>query len=557
MAIYHLSVKPISRSAGRSATAAAAYRSGERIVDERTGDVHDYTRKGGVESTDLVLPKGAPEWAGDRSKLWNAAEAAEKRKDACVAREYEVALPAELSPAERRILTLEFAQEMATREGCAVDVAIHAPGKDGDQQNHHAHILRTTRKVEADGLGAKLDTEKAGRHRKDDLEAVRERWAVLSNAALERAGHGQRIDHRTLEAQGIDREPTQHLGPMATGYERRTGEPSAVRLRQEREAGARLVRAKVAGELERQSERVAHSILDLSGDLSAARAARDRQVVQVAEAERQRTERLSAARAVRERQVVQVAETERQRIERMSAGELRAEIARLRPLPPRDLVERQRALIDARQDKATLDEQINQAQAQANQAQRELQNWRSAHPVRATVHDIGLMHSRVVLDTEQRRDEAQAQQQRLAVGVEAATQHVDRTRSRLETQLREDQAPVLAQVAELERIERHRQAQEQAERVKTQALDKALSAFETHAFKRQMKAHSYGDTGKQWTALPEPMRQFIEDFNRLAKDDRPAVLERMRDNLKDDPQGVETLARQLDQGKERGRGMSR
>ena len=98
MAIYHLSVKPISRSAGRSATAAAAYRAGELgapIVDERTGDVHDYTRKRGVLSADIVLPDGAPSWAQDRPRLWNAAELAEKRKDACVAREYEVALPAE------------------------------------------------------------------------------------------------------------------------------------------------------------------------------------------------------------------------------------------------------------------------------------------------------------------------------------------------------------------------------------------------------------------------------------------------------------------------------
>ena len=160
MAIYHLSVKPISRSAGRSATAAAAYRAGVEIADERTGEVHDYRRKGGVESADIVLPDGAPEWATNRGALWNAAEKAEKRKDACVAREYEVALPAELSPAERRRLALDFAQEMANREGCAVDVAIHAPGKEGDERNHHAHILRTTRKVAIDGLGAKLDTER-------------------------------------------------------------------------------------------------------------------------------------------------------------------------------------------------------------------------------------------------------------------------------------------------------------------------------------------------------------------------------------------------------------
>lgn len=284
MAIFHLSVKPISRSAGRSATAAAAYRAGEKILDERTGEIHDYSRRSGVESADIVLPDGAPAWATNRADLWNAAELAEKRKDACVAREFEVALPAELSPAQRRDLALAFAKDMANREGCAVDVAIHAPGKNGDNRNHHAHILRTTRKVEADGLGAKLDTEQAGRKRKDDLEQVRERWAELSNKALERAGQSARIDHRTLKEQGIDREPTVHLGPAASGYERRTGEPSDKRIQHEREAFERLAKAKAAGELERQSRQLDKSILDLSGDLRAAVAERDRkpQVVQVA-----------------------------------------------------------------------------------------------------------------------------------------------------------------------------------------------------------------------------------------------------------------------------------
>ena len=277
MAIYHLSVKAVSRSAGRSATAAAAYRAGEKIVDERTGEIHDYTRKGGVESADIVLPDGAPEWATDRAKLWNAAELAEKRKDACVAREFEVALPSELSPTERRRLALDFAKDMANREGCAVDVAIHAPGKEGDNRNHHAHILRTTRKVEAEGLGAKLDTEKAGRKRSDDLEAVRSKWADMTNERLRENGIAARVDHRSLEAQGIDREPTKHLGPAASGYERRTGQPSDKRIQQEREALERLTRAKALGELERQSRQSDRLILDLSGDLSAAKAERDRQ----------------------------------------------------------------------------------------------------------------------------------------------------------------------------------------------------------------------------------------------------------------------------------------
>lgn len=267
MAIYHLSVKPISRSSGRSATASAAYRSGKKITDERTGEIHDYTRKKGVESADIILPKNAPDWAKDRSQLWNAAELAESRKNACVAREFEVALPRELPAEERRKLAIEFAQEMADSEGCAVDVAIHAPSSKHDNENYHAHILRTTRKIEADGLGEKLDTEKAGRKRKDDLEAIRTRWADMTNAALERNGIAARVDHRTLKQQGIDRDPTKHLGPAATGYERRTGLASDNRIRQE--ADKPLARPH---EIEHELDLVEQSISKLSGELDAEKA---------------------------------------------------------------------------------------------------------------------------------------------------------------------------------------------------------------------------------------------------------------------------------------------
>ena len=246
MAIYHLSVKAISRSAGRSSTAAAAYRAGCEITDKRTGEVHDYTRKGGIASTDMVLPDGAPEWATDRSEVWNAAEAAERRKDACVAREFEVALPDELSPEERRRLAVDFAKEMANAEGCAVDVSIHAPGKEGDSRNHHAHILRTTRKVGPEGLTDKLDTEKAGRNRAADLDAVRTRWAVLTNERLRENGIDAQIDHRSLKDQGIDRIPTSHLGIFVTSMERR-GVRTEVGKRIEEEVAARLLEARAQG----------------------------------------------------------------------------------------------------------------------------------------------------------------------------------------------------------------------------------------------------------------------------------------------------------------------
>ena len=274
VADYHLSVKTVSRSAGRSATAAAAYRAGVEITDERTGEIHDYTRKGGVVSADLLLPADAPEWAADRAALWNAAEQAEKRKNSTVAREFEIALPAELSADERRRLAIDFAQEIVTRHGCAADVCIHEPSKGGDDRNHHAHVLVTTRRLTADGLGEKtreLDDMKTG---PELVTQWRARFADLQNERLRENGIEARVDHRSLEAQGIDREATRHLGPAATGYERRTGESSRKRLDFEQEATDRLAKAKALGELERQEAIVDKTILDLSGDLTAAKAER-------------------------------------------------------------------------------------------------------------------------------------------------------------------------------------------------------------------------------------------------------------------------------------------
>ena len=243
MAIYHASTKPIARSAGRSAVAAAAYRAGVELVDARTGLVHDYTRKGGVEHTEILTPDGI---GAERNGLWDAAELAEKRKDARTAREWIVALPSELTAGQRTDLARDFGQCLVERYGVAVDFAIHAPDREGDNRNHHAHILTTTRQVSRgpDGVlvfGAKAHIELSDRALRairdatiagptrpgdrygaaDEVQAVRELWERVANAALERAGVEARIDARRLEAQGIDREASQHLGPVASEMERR------------------------------------------------------------------------------------------------------------------------------------------------------------------------------------------------------------------------------------------------------------------------------------------------------------------------------------------------
>lgn len=227
MAIYHFSAQTINRSAGRSATAAAAYRAGEQITDERQGLKHDYTNKGGVLHTEIMTPPSAPAWASDRAKLWNAVEHSEKRKDAQVAREIVIALPHELDEKQRIELLRGFVKEHFIDLGMIADVAFHAPDKKGDMRNFHAHVMLTMRDISPDGFS---DKKNRTWNDKELLNTWREQWAAHANTALEAAGSDARIDHRTLEAQHIealengdleaaqelDRAPQIHQGPRVT-----------------------------------------------------------------------------------------------------------------------------------------------------------------------------------------------------------------------------------------------------------------------------------------------------------------------------------------------------
>ena len=275
MAIYHLRATMISRSAGRSATGAAAYRSGERIHDERTGLSFDYRARGGVEHVEILAPERSPEWVRDRAALWNAVEAAETRKNSQVAREIRVALPAELDRDQRIALVRDFCQRSFVDRGMVADVALHVPGREGDERNHHAHILLTTREIGPEGFTTKNRDWNAV----EMLEGWREAWARDSNRALERCGHETRIDHRTLEAQReealersmqarergdealalretvraveLDRRPLPHLSPGAWQLKERGVEVAAVQLWREVKAQALEV-ARVAERLSGQ-----------------------------------------------------------------------------------------------------------------------------------------------------------------------------------------------------------------------------------------------------------------------------------------------------------------
>jgi hypothetical protein len=198
--------------------------------------VHDYTRKSGVVSATVLAPADAPAWAHDRDALWNAAEASENRRNSQVAREFLVGLPHELNHTQRQALALDFAQHLVDRYGFAADVCIHRPDKDGDQRNHHAHILATTRKMGSEGLTEKtreLDDRITGPL---EVRWVRQCFQDVTNDHLERASVSNVIDIRSYRAQGIDREAGQHMGPAVAAMERR--QPLSTRVgveNQERE----------------------------------------------------------------------------------------------------------------------------------------------------------------------------------------------------------------------------------------------------------------------------------------------------------------------------------
>lgn len=223
MAIYHLSIKTISRSDGRTATAAAAYRAGDIVECEYTGITHDYSRKTGVISSGIIAPKNSPEWVMNRSALWSNAELAEKRKNSTVAREFEFALPAELNEEEQERLVIKLAKEIVDRHGCAIDYAMHAPSiyavEEDEKKNTHVHILATTRRINKYGFKDKtreLDDKKSG-----EVNYWRKRFADVTNEALAAAGSAASVDHRSHAARGIERAPTTHLGPAATALKRR------------------------------------------------------------------------------------------------------------------------------------------------------------------------------------------------------------------------------------------------------------------------------------------------------------------------------------------------
>ncbi|EJP24024.1 MobA/MobL family protein [Peptostreptococcaceae bacterium AS15] len=241
MAIYHLSIKIISRGKGKSAVAAASYRSGEKIKNEYDGIVHDFTRKGGIAHTEILLPQNAPQEFSDRGTLWNSVEKIEKSKNSQLAREIEIALPKELNREKQIELVREYVKENFVKVGMCADIAVH----DKNDGNPHAHILLTMRPLNEDKTwGAKSKKEyifdkngekvklKNGNYEtrkintvdwneQDKAEEWRKEWEGITNKYLEESSIQEKVDHRSYQRQGIEQIPTIHLGVSATQMEKK------------------------------------------------------------------------------------------------------------------------------------------------------------------------------------------------------------------------------------------------------------------------------------------------------------------------------------------------
>ncbi|MDG8510799.1 MobA/MobL family protein [Streptococcus pneumoniae] len=241
MAIYHLCIKIISRGKGKSAVAASAYRSGEKIKNEYDGIVHDFTRKGGIAHTEILLPQNAPQEFANRSVLWNSVEKIEKSKNSQLAREIEIALPKELDREKQIELVRNYVKENFVDVGMCADIAIH----DKNDRNPHAHILLTMRPLNEDKTwGAKSKKEyildengekvklKNGNYKtrkintvdwneQDKAEHWRKAWADIINKCLEENSIQDKVDHRSYQRQGIEQIPTIHLGVSATQMEKK------------------------------------------------------------------------------------------------------------------------------------------------------------------------------------------------------------------------------------------------------------------------------------------------------------------------------------------------
>ncbi|HED2350084.1 TPA: MobA/MobL family protein [Serratia marcescens] len=521
----------------------------------REGQYADRLERG--ERLEATEAGNMPAWAQSNPQaFWQAADAFE-RKNGTTYREMEIALPRELDADQRAALVREFVrQEIGDRH--AYQWAIHTPTAADGQEQPHVHLMFSERQrdgIERDpeqyfkrynakapekggarkGYGPSAGQTLTKAERAAELKELRGRWEAMCNAHLERAGVEQRIDMRSHAERGTGLEPERKQLPSQW---RGQGRANVIEFRQAR------------AELAEARQELARAVPDARAE-----------VIHL-EAERQRREQ--AQREARERAEREKAQQERQRLERMSSRELAQEIARLRPPPVRDLVERDPAVIEADQQRRALEEQHHDACTREAMARHEAEQWRQAHPLRAKAHDAGVFRS-AYLD-ERAKIEAEARQEWLAVAprIEDAALRGRQARSDAEVRITVEQMPIRAKVAELEALQKEKARQEreaEAKRLAQKRIEAEREAvpkdFKLMAQKREMKMGGWGDRGEQWKAAPEGLKKLIDGYNAAPKEARPAILARIMDDPKRRDQVRELMAEQRQHYRANDRGMSR
>lgn len=467
MAIGRLSMK-VGKAGKAGPHAAYIAREGQYANRLERGEKLEATEAGNM-----------PAWAQSNPlAFWQAADAYE-RKNGTTYREMEIALPRELSAAQRIELVREFVrQEIGDRH--AYQWALHVPtAADGGEQPHF-HLMFSERQVDGidrdpeqyfkrynakapekggarKGYGPSAGQTLTKAERAAELKELRGRWEAMCNAHLERAGVEQRIDMRSHAERGTGLEPERKQLPSAWRGE---GRAQVIEFR-----AARAEVAQAAAELRRAVPDTGAEIIHL-------------------EAERQRREQ--AQREARERAEREKAQQERQRLERMSSRELAQEIARLRPPRVIDLVERDRTVLQAEAERQALQNQHTEAGSAAARARDQAQAWREAHKVQAWFHDKGIGHAPKLRELEQQREEHRAEWQRLGQRIEEASLRVQHVRQQAHQRITAEQEPTLAKLAELEALQKEKARQEreaeakrlQQQRIEREREEESMAALE-------------------------------------------------------------------------------
>ena len=443
----------------------------------REGQYADRLERG--EKLEATEAGNMPAWAQSNPQaFWQAADAFE-RKNGTTYREMEIALPRELDADQRAALVREFVrQEIGDRH--AYQWAIHTPTAADGQEQPHVHLMFSERQrdgIERDpeqyfkrynakapekggarkGYGPSAGQTLTKAERAAELKELRGRWEAMCNAHLERAGVEQRIDMRSHAERGTGLEPERKQLPSAWRGE---GRAQVIEFR-----AARAEVAQAAAELRRAVPDTGAEIIHL-------------------EAERQRREQ--AQREARERAEREKAQQERQRLERMSSRELAQEIARLRPPRVIDLVERDRAVLQAEAERQALQNQHTEAGSAAARARDQAQAWREAHKVQAWFHDKGIGHAPKLRELEQQREEHRAEWQRLGQRIEEASLRVQHVRQQAHQRITAEQEPTLAKLAELEALQKEKARQEreaeakrlQQQRIEREREEESMAALE-------------------------------------------------------------------------------